>query len=90
MADLKAVLKSGQITQGEAAHLLRLSRVMVNRYVRKGAKPTGNNKSRYDRVCTVLAELIKSGKLPLSDEFDKAKRAKAVEKIKAFVDTDSR
>jgi hypothetical protein len=81
------VKKSGLKTQGELDALFGVSRLMVVKYMSGQSFPRGKNLVRINKTLTVLENLLDTGKLPLSPDKDKEARTKAVEKIRAFVET---
>ena len=80
------VAKRTQLRQkGELDRLFGVSYPMTNAYLKGKSYPRGKNRVHIAVTLDVLAELLKSGKLPLSEEKGIEARAKAVTKIHDFV-----
>ncbi len=84
---LKHVYKESGLRQDELAILWGVSRLMVNRYLTGKAVPCESRMPDIIKINKLITRTVAAGKLPLSADFDKERRLKAVNKLKDFAAT---
>jgi len=87
MIDFSIAVQSRLRQKGELDVLFGVSYPMTNAYLNGKSYPRGANRAHIDFTMQILKALIDTGKLPLSPDRDAEQRAKAVLKIKDYIET---